>query len=58
MTKGHCTTLVIFNPLSGNPIEWPNTFKQVVGNLPMSFLSVFDHSVKLALKGLREARVL
>ena len=41
-----------FNPLSANPTEWSNTLKQFVGNLPTICLSVFDHFVKLALKGL------
>ena len=41
-----------FNPLSGNPTKWPNTLKQFVGKLPTNYLSVFDHFVKLALKGL------
>ena len=40
------------NPLSANPTKWPNTLKQFVGNLPNNFLSVFDHFVGLALKGL------
>ena len=30
-----------------------NTLKQFVANLPMNCLSVFDHFVRLALKGLR-----
>ena len=34
-------------PLSANPTKWSNTLKQFVGNL-----SVFDHFVKLMLKGL------
>ena len=42
-----------FNPLSANPTKWSNTLKQFVGNLPTSCVSVFDHFVKLALKGLR-----
>ena len=41
-----------FNPLSANPIKWWNTLKQFVGNLPTNCLSVFDHFVKLPLKGL------
>ena len=41
------------NPLSPNLTKWSNTIKQFVGNLPTSCLSVFDHFVKLALKGLR-----
>ena len=40
------------NPLSGNPTKWSNTLKQFVGNLLTNFLSVFDHFVRLALKGL------
>ena len=41
------------NPLSANPTKWSNTLKQFAGNLPTNCLSVFDHLVKLALKGLR-----
>ena len=41
------------NTLSANPTKWSNTLKQFVGNLPKNCLSVFDHFVKLALKGLR-----
>ena len=41
-----------FNPLSANPQIWLNTLKQFVGKLPTNCLSVFDHLVKLALKGL------
>ena len=40
------------NPLSANPIKWSNTLKQFVSNLGANCLSVFDHFVKLALKGL------
>ena len=32
---------------------WSNTLKQFVDKLPTNCLSVFDHFVKLALKGLR-----
>ena len=42
------------NPLSANATRWSNTFKQFVDNLPTNCLSVFDHFVILALKGLRE----
>ena len=42
----------LFNPLSANPIKWPNTLKQFVGKLPTNCLSVFGHFVNLALKGL------
>ena len=44
---------VEFNPLSANPTKWSNTLKQFVGNLPTNYLSVFDHFVKLARKGLK-----
>ena len=36
------------NPLNANPTKWSNTFKQFIGVC----LSVFDHFVILALKGL------
>ena len=42
------------NPLSVNPTKWSNTLKQFVGKFPTDFLSVFDHFVKLVLKGLRK----
>ena len=41
-----------FNPLSANPTKLSNTLEQFVGNLPTNCLSVFDHFVGLALKGL------
>ena len=40
------------NPLSANPTKCSNTLKQFVGNLPMNCLSVFDHFLEFALKGL------
>ena len=40
------------NPLSANPEKWSNTLKEFVGNLPTNCLSVFDHFMNLALKGL------
>ena len=42
----------VFNSLSANPTKWPNTFKQFVSKFLTNCLSVFDHFVKLALKGL------
>ena len=39
--------------LSANPTKWSNTLKQFVGKLRMNCLSVLDHFVGLALKGLR-----
>ena len=41
------------NPLNANPTKWSNTLKQFVANLLTYCLSVFDHFVGLALKGLR-----
>ena len=40
------------NPLSANPTKRSNTLEEFVGNLPASCLSVFNHFVGLALKGL------
>ena len=40
------------NPLNANPEKWSNTLKQIVGNLPTICLSVFNHFMNLALKGL------
>ena len=45
---------VYFNPLSANPTKWSNTLKQFVGNLSINCLSVLDHFVGLALKGLMQ----
>ena len=42
----------LFNPLNANPEKWSNTLKQIVGNLPTIYLSVFDDFMNLALKGL------
>ena len=44
--------LSYLNPLSANLTKWSNTLKQFVGKLPANCLSVFDHFVGLALKGL------
>ena len=43
-----------FNPFSTNFTKWSNTLKQFVSNLPTNCLSVFDHFMGLALKGLTE----
>ena len=48
--------LKYLNPLSANPTKWSNKLKQFVGKLPKNCLSVFDHFVKLAIKGLRRKR--
>ena len=44
--------ILFFNPLSANFTKWSNTRKQFLGKLPTNCLSVFDHFVGLALKGL------
>ena len=41
------------NTLSANSTKWSNTLKQLVCNLPMNCLSVFNYFVVLALKGLK-----
>ena len=46
--------LLKFNLLSANPIKCSNTLKQFVSNLLTNCLSVFDHFVILALKGLKK----
>ena len=46
----------VINPLSANPTKWSNRLKQFVGNLSANCLSVFDHFMNLALKGLGESR--
>ena len=42
------------NPLSTNLTKWSNTLKQFFGNLTTNCLSVFDHFMGLALKGLSD----
>ena len=46
-------TSYFINPLSANITKWSNTLKQFIGNLLTNCLSVFDHFVIVALKGLR-----
>ena len=43
------------NPFNTNFTKWSNTLKQFVSNLPTNCLSVFDHFVRLMLKGLNIA---
>ena len=50
------TTPGNINPLSVNSTKWPNTLKQFVGKLPTNCLSVFDHFVGFALKGLTDEK--
>ena len=42
----------IFKFLSVNPTKWSNTFKQFLRKFPTNCLSMFDHFMKLVLKGL------
>ena len=41
------------NPVSANFTKWSDTLKLFVGKLPTNCLSVFDHFVGYALKGLK-----
>ena len=43
------------NPLNAKVTKWSNTLKQFISKLPTNFLSVFEHFVGLAFKGLRNA---
>ena len=53
----HVAFSPIINPLSANFTKWSNTLKQFVGKLPTCCLSVFDHFVGLAIKGLKHAKI-
>ena len=44
------------NLLRANPKRWSNTLKPFVAKLPTNGLSVFDHFVGLAIKGLTLAK--
>ena len=43
----------MIKPLNANFTKWSDTLKQFVGKLPTNCLSVLDHFVGLALKGLK-----
>ena len=45
-------TFFLLTYLCANITKWSNTLQQFVSKLPTNCLSVFDHSVGLALKGL------
>ena len=45
--------MILFNSLSAKFTKWSNTLKQFVAKLPTNCLSVFDHFVGLAFKGLK-----
>ena len=51
----HVVESIIIKPLSANPTKWSNTLKQFVDKLLTNCLSVFDHFVKLAFKGLKNS---
>ena len=48
----------LFNPFNANFKKWSNTLKQFVGKLATNCLSVFDHFVGLALKGLIKSDII
>ena len=61
LEQNSCKIVIVFSvllkvllkvPLSTNITKWSNTLKELVGNLLTNCLSVFDHFVRLALKGL------
>ena len=47
------TLKICLNLLSASLTKWSNTLKQFLGKLSTNCLSVFDHFVGLALKGLK-----
>ena len=52
-TSENLKTFKDIKPLSANPTKRSNTLKQFVVNFPTNCLSVFDHFMGLALKGLK-----
>ena len=50
-------TKFYIKPLSAKPTKWLNILKQFVGKLSTNYLSMSDHFVELALKGLRISSV-
>ena len=54
----HCYKVIFLfknvNPLNAKFIKWSNKLKQFIGKLPTNCLSVFDHFVGLAFKGLNK----
>ena len=43
---------ILFNLLSAYTTKWSNIFKQFVGKMRTNCVNVFDHFVRLAIKGL------
>ena len=56
-TPHQCVERNLLNPFSANFTKWSDTLKQFVGNLPTNCLSMFDHFVGLALKGLKNGHL-
>ena len=55
-TEEHVANAMFYvNPFIAKFTKWSNTLKQFVRKLPTNCLSVFDHFVGLALKGLIKA---
>ena len=54
LNTAKCYVLYV-KPLSATHTNWSNTLEQFVGNLPTNCLSVFDHFVRLTLKGLKSS---
>ena len=52
-----CSMKKDINSFSANPEKWSNALKQIVTNLPTICLSVFDHFMNSALKGLSRETV-
>ena len=53
ISQYYLKTVKRLSPLSANPTKWSNSLKQFISNLLTNCLSMFDHFVKLVLKGLR-----
>ena len=45
------------NPLNSNPTKWSDKLKQFVDNFLSNCLSVFDHFMLLAVKGLNKQNI-
>ena len=50
------SSIRLINPLSADITQWSNTLIQFVVKVPMNCLSVFDHFVIVALKGLKTVK--
>ena len=52
VVAGNESYFLDYTPINASPTKWSNTLKQCVDNLLTNCLSVFDHFVGLALKGI------